>query len=293
VADSGLLTRLEILGALALAVALIAVAVNARRRWTLGRVRGDPGSTPGLLYFTTESCVQCQTRQWPAIQSAMASLGAPIDLKRIDAIANPDLASRWGVLTVPTTVVLDRAGRALAVNYGVAESPKLVEQLRRAGLSSEGGPTAHLTTNLAPADNKSYVFVSPGRGAEVAGWTTGISAITLFVEDLAAAKQFYRDAFGLPIVFEDDNSAVFNFGNTVINLLKTAAARGLIEPAVVASRQVGSRLQLTITVDDVDATCAELAKRGVKLLNGPMDRPWGIRTASFQDPGGHIWEIAH
>jgi uncharacterized glyoxalase superfamily protein PhnB len=30
----------------------------------------------------------------------------------------------------------------------------------------------------------------------------------------------------------------------------------------------------------------------VDLLNGPMDRPWGIRTASFRDPGGHIWEIA-
>lgn len=22
------------------------------------------------------------------------------------------------------------------------------------------------------------------------------------------------------------------------------------------------------------------------------ERPWGIRTASFRDPGGHIWEIA-
>ena len=37
---------------------------------------------------------------------------------------------------------------------------------------------------------------------------------------------------------------------------------------------------------------AELARRGVTLLNGPMDRPWGVRTASFVDPGGHIWEIA-
>ncbi len=48
----------------------------------------------------------------------------------------------------------------------------------------------------------------------------------------------------------------------------------------------------TIEVDDVDAVCARLADRGVELLNGPMDRPWGIRTASFRDPGGHIWEIA-
>ena len=46
------------------------------------------------------------------------------------------------------------------------------------------------------------------------------------------------------------------------------------------------------TWTDVDAVCAELATRGVTLLNGPMDRPWGVRTASFVDPGGHIWEIA-
>lgn len=51
-------------------------------------------------------------------------------------------------------------------------------------------------------------------------------------------------------------------------------------------------MQLTIPVDDVDATCAMLAGCGVALLNGAMDRPWGIRTASFVDPGGHIWESA-
>jgi catechol 2,3-dioxygenase-like lactoylglutathione lyase family enzyme len=123
-------------------------------------------------------------------------------------------------------------------------------------------------------------------------WPRGIFAITLFVEDLAAAKQFYREAFGLPVAFEDDDSAVFDFGNTIINLLTVTAARGLIAPAAVATREVGSRLQLTIQVDDVDAICAKLAARGVALLNGPMDRPWGIRTASFRDPGGHIWEIA-
>jgi uncharacterized glyoxalase superfamily protein PhnB len=52
-------------------------------------------------------------------------------------------------------------------------------------------------------------------------------------------------------------------------------------------------MQLTINVDDVDAVCAELARRGVTLLNGPVDRPWGVRTAAFRDPDGHVWEIAH
>ncbi|HEV8053988.1 MAG TPA: VOC family protein [Candidatus Limnocylindrales bacterium] len=94
------------------------------------------------------------------------------------------------------------------------------------------------------------------------------------------------------VTYEDDDSAVFNFGNTLVNLLKTTAVVELIEPAPRADREAGARQQFTIDVDDVDAMCKELAKRGVELLNGPMDRPWGIRTASFRDPSGHIWEIA-
>jgi catechol 2,3-dioxygenase-like lactoylglutathione lyase family enzyme len=124
-------------------------------------------------------------------------------------------------------------------------------------------------------------------------WPGGISAITLFVEDLAASKEFYDRAFGLPIHYEDPNSAVYNFGNTLINLLEVGEAPSLIAPAKVAAPDAGSRVQFTIDVENVDAIAAELEKRGVKLLNGPMDRPWGIRTASFQDPGGHIWEFAH
>ena len=123
-------------------------------------------------------------------------------------------------------------------------------------------------------------------------WPGEISAITLFVEDLAATRQFYQEVFGLPVEFADDQSAVFRFGDTLINLLDVTAAPELISPAAVALAEAGSRVQFTITVADVDATCADLARRGVVLLNGPIDRPWGIRTASFRDPGGHIWEIA-
>jgi catechol 2,3-dioxygenase-like lactoylglutathione lyase family enzyme len=122
--------------------------------------------------------------------------------------------------------------------------------------------------------------------------SASIGAITLFTEDLARSKQFYQEAFGLPVLFEDENSAVFKFDNTVINVLAITAAPELVEPGAIASREAGARFVLTVGVDDVDAACAELARRGVKLLNGPMNRPWGIRTASFTDPGGHIWELA-
>ncbi len=131
-----------------------------------------------------------------------------------------------------------------------------------------------------------------GHDSDNGAWPQGITAVTLFVEDLDATKTFYREAFGLPVSYEDATSAVFTFGETMVNLLKVEAARELIEPAEVGGRDAGSRFQFTIPVGDVDATCSELAARGVELLNGPMDRPWGIRTASFRDPGGHIWEIA-
>jgi catechol 2,3-dioxygenase-like lactoylglutathione lyase family enzyme len=126
-----------------------------------------------------------------------------------------------------------------------------------------------------------------------AAWPGGLAAITLFVEDLGAAKRFYRDVFQLPVVFEDDNSAVFEFGDTLVNLLETGQAPALVAPAPVAAPDAGVRFQFTLRVDDVDAMAEHLEARGVELLNGPMDRPWGIRTASFRDPGGHIWEIAH
>jgi catechol 2,3-dioxygenase-like lactoylglutathione lyase family enzyme len=129
--------------------------------------------------------------------------------------------------------------------------------------------------------------------SEAEPWAKGIGAITLFVEDLDAAKRFYRATFGLPVVFEDRDSAVFRIGATMINLLRIEAADELIAPARVGARDAGSRHVFSIEVADVDALCAELAARGVKLLNGPIDRPWGIRTASFADPAGNIWEIAH
>ena len=118
---------------------------------------------------------------------------------------------------------------------------------------------------------------------------SGISAITLFAEDLPATRAFYERVFGLAVAFEDDDSAVFNFGNTLINLLVASEAPELIGPAIVGT---GARSQFTVTVDDVDATVTELRERGVEFLNGPIDRPWGIRTAAFRDPAGNIWEIA-
>ena len=123
-------------------------------------------------------------------------------------------------------------------------------------------------------------------------WPGPLAAITLFTEDLAAAREFYSRVFGLPVSYEDANSCVFTFSGTMINLLQASEAVELIAPATPGGPGSLPRMQFTLTVDDVDAKAAELVAIGVPMLNGPMDREWGIRTASFRDPAGTIWEIA-
>jgi lactoylglutathione lyase len=124
------------------------------------------------------------------------------------------------------------------------------------------------------------------------GSLRSVGAITLFVDDPQRSKSFYQDVFDLSPIYEDEDSAAFGFENLIVNLLKMPAARDLIDPGAVADAEAGSRFQLTVWVNDADAVCADLTERGVKLLNGPVDREWGVRTASFTDPDGHIWEIA-
>jgi len=123
-------------------------------------------------------------------------------------------------------------------------------------------------------------------------WVQSIFAVTVFQEDLAAAKSFYQTAFELEPIWEDANSCVFKIGETMINLLDARQADELLSPAKMAIADGGARAVFTIHVEDVDEMCTKLKARRVILINGPMDRPWGIRTASFADPGGNVWEIA-
>jgi lactoylglutathione lyase len=119
-----------------------------------------------------------------------------------------------------------------------------------------------------------------------------IEVITLFVKDLPKAVKFYKHVFGLETLYRDDVCEVMKLGGLAINVLKSANAPQLVAPAAVASPGGGSPLIFTIRVKDADAVCAELCSHGVTLINGPVDRPWGRRTAAFADPDGNVWEIA-
>jgi catechol 2,3-dioxygenase-like lactoylglutathione lyase family enzyme len=124
----------------------------------------------------------------------------------------------------------------------------------------------------------------------VSDWDRALGAMTLFVPDLDRAKQFYEHVFGLRAQFGDEESAMFRFTNVIVFLHQAEKAQEQV-PEVVLEAHKGAG-QFAIIVEDADAVCSELAARGVELLTGPADRPWGMRTATFADPGGHIWEIA-
>jgi uncharacterized glyoxalase superfamily protein PhnB len=123
-------------------------------------------------------------------------------------------------------------------------------------------------------------------------WATQIETITLFVDELQTSKAFYLQVFDTSTVFEDADSAVFKIGGLQVNLLDRSAATELVEPASVAASANDVAFVITLPVDDVDVVAADLILRGATLLNGPIDRPWGVRTASFRDPSGYVWEIA-
>lgn len=88
-----------------------------------------PG-TPVIVYFTTPFCAPCRTQQRPALDQIAAQFGAGVQIVQVDAAADTEAADRWGVLSAPTTFVLDATHQPRYVNRGVATAATLREQLQ-------------------------------------------------------------------------------------------------------------------------------------------------------------------
>jgi thioredoxin-like negative regulator of GroEL len=119
-------------------VALAALALRAgqarQRRHLLGNVVDADVDGPAILFFSGSACTICHTAQRPALDRLVPTLEGRVAVREVDVAAEPTLAQRFRVMSLPTTVVLDGDGRARAVNTGFAPAPVLQRQLVEAGL---------------------------------------------------------------------------------------------------------------------------------------------------------------
>lgn len=88
---------------------------------------GVAGGKPTVLYFTTAECARCHLQQTPIL--AQLQTKVDVAIHKLDAIEQETLARVYGIMTVPTTVVLDPQLRPIAVNHGVAPLHKLQGQV--------------------------------------------------------------------------------------------------------------------------------------------------------------------
>ncbi len=101
-----------------------------RRRLAVDLVpSGREGPPWYILAFSTPECALCQIGQAPALEELKQSHRGQVAVRHIDTTTAHDLARRFGIFTVPSTVVIDQSGQVLAINHGLAGAKKLARQL--------------------------------------------------------------------------------------------------------------------------------------------------------------------
>ena len=115
-----------------------------------------------------------------------------------------------------------------------------------------------------------------------------IDYVIQYVESLSRSTTFYRDVIGLKVRIEGDGYVEFDLDNTKFSLFERSKLRELIghEGGTSPCGEIG------FIIDDVDAEAERLKGLGVKILRGPVDRPWRERTLHISDPDGNIIEFA-
>jgi thiol-disulfide isomerase/thioredoxin len=131
--------NLEVFERLLIAVAIASAGIVAyllfngvtlkRASSKVSRLGSYQSGLPALVYFTTPTCAPCKTIQRPVIERIKASYGKWFQVIEVDASARPDLAQEWGVMSVPTTFIIDADGKPRYVNHGMASAEKLIHQL--------------------------------------------------------------------------------------------------------------------------------------------------------------------
>ena len=122
-----------------------------------------------------------------------------------------------------------------------------------------------------------------------------ISVVTLGVDDLGRSLEFYKNGLGWPTTAaKDDPIAFFQLNGAILALYDRSS---LAEDANVGPRGSGfSGMTLAQNVgseEEVDEIFSHVAKLGAKIPKKPQKASWGGYSGYFEDPDGHLWEVAY
>src|SRR5512140_1036754 len=128
-----------------MALAIVALGLLAyrgllwqqRRRVIQGSKRGGRTGRSALLVFTSPTCAPCKLQQLPIVDRVLVDWRDKIDFELVDVAERPEVATQYGVWSVPTTIVLDARRQVIAINQGIVYEKKLREQLAKAATDAQ------------------------------------------------------------------------------------------------------------------------------------------------------------
>ena len=121
-----------------------------------------------------------------------------------------------------------------------------------------------------------------------------ITIVTLGVEDLQRAVEFYHRGLGFPLMNDSEDIAFFQLDGIIFGLYPRDK---LAEDITISPEGTGFQgFTLAHNVDspeEVDRTLAEAVAAGAELIKPGQKVFWGGYSGYFKDPDRFYWEVAH
>ncbi len=105
-------------------------AFKRRHVRVLGDLETAVSHIPTILYFASESCAACPS-QARYLDQLVLLWQDRLNVQKIDAEVEPETAVKYGVFTLPTTILIDQQGDVREINYGLTHTQKLTQQVAR------------------------------------------------------------------------------------------------------------------------------------------------------------------
>lgn len=120
-----------------------------------------------------------------------------------------------------------------------------------------------------------------------------IAMITLAVDDLSRALAFYRDGLGWTPAFETNEIVFFQMNGFVFSLFRKDEFEKEVGSDMTSDGKSIGLAHNVASKEDVDAVIGTIRTQpGGRIVREPIDRVWGGYSGYFEDPDGHIWEVA-